>query len=84
MMATLFFLILNVVPSVVICGLAYQRGTRCGWLYAVTAYLIGPLAVVVYLACSSFKHCAACGAECAWNAPSCRTCLQPFPMSEKP
>lgn len=83
MIATLVLLCLVVAPSVVIYGLACYRGTRYGWLYAAAAYLIGPVALVVYLACASFKRCPSCGAECAWNAPFCRTCLQPFPLIEK-
>lgn len=83
MLPTVLFLLLAAVPSAVIYGLATYRGTRCGWVYASAAYVIGPIAIPLFLACTSFKRCGACGAECAWNALTCRTCLQPFPLVEK-
>lgn len=83
MLPTVLFLLLAVLPSAVICGLAGYRHTRFGWLYALAAYAIGPTALVLFLACTSFKRCKVCGAECTWNASACRTCLQPFPLPEK-
>ena len=77
------FVLLMVLPAGVISVLGAQRGCRHAWLYALAAYAIGPLALMLFLWRESFKRCPICRAECAWDALACRICLAPFPMTPK-
>ena len=81
MAALTIFVLLIVLPSGAISVLGQQRGCRQTWLYALAAYAIGPLALVLFLWRESFKRCPVCHAECSWDALACRTCLAPFPMT---
>lgn len=82
MLTLLLFVVLMVLPSVAVSALSVRRGSRWRWIYALLAYAIGPLVIIVFLVCESFIHCPSCGTECAWNAPVCRSCLQPFPLKK--
>lgn len=79
--ASVIFVLLMVVPAGVIFVLGQQRRCRHTWLYALAAYVIGPLALMLFLWRASFKRCPVCRAECSWDALACRTCLAPFPMT---
>lgn len=81
MTALTIFVLLMVLPAGVISVLGQQRQCRHTWLYALAAYAIGPLALMLFLWRESFKRCPVCHAECSWDAPACRTCLAPFPRT---